>query len=347
MSRMHLAIITPGFPDGEDDTACIPALADFVLALKKYAPDIRISIFALAYPFDRGRFEWHGLEVHSVGRANPSRSYRVAAHWRLWRALRQSSAAHGKFTAVHSFWLGSAALLGHAFARIFGCHHVVTLMGQELRFSLLYKPLLVSPRLTAVAIGARQRDFIAGRVPEAQLTVIPFGLDRLPVEPVPAAGRQFDLAFVGSLAPVKQPLLFLDVMARLGSQVTAVMVGDGPLRGAVEARIAELGLGERITLAGYLPREDALQLLAQARVLLHTSAFEGGPAVLDEALALGVAVAIRPVGKAADGPGCIVADGVEGLAEAASRLLAAPPPAPRLAHDLRETVASYRRLYAD
>jgi 1,2-diacylglycerol 3-alpha-glucosyltransferase len=345
MKRLRLAIVTPGFPASEQDTACTPALADYVLGLQSYAPNVDLEVFALSYPFDRNHYRWHGIPIYSSGRAKSGRTDRVMARWRLWRAMIKAERDRGGFDAVHSFWLGSSASLAQAFARRRGSRHVVTLMGQEIRLSLRYRQLLLRRDISAVAIGSHQAASVANRVPDVRLGVIPFGLDPLPTATVPPHCRNYDLAFVGSLTEVKRPLDFIEIIAKLDPNLTAVMVGDGPLRAAVESRISELDLSKRVKLCGHLNREDALQQLAQARVLVHTSAFEGGPSVLDEALALGVAVAIGPVGKAEDGPGCIVASGPDDMRIAVERLLAEPPPAARINHPVQETVRQYLALY--
>lgn len=96
---------------------------------------------------------------------------------------------------------------------------------------------------------------------------------------------------VGRLAPQKDPIAFVELAAQVCAQrpdAQFVWLGDGPLRAAVEARIASRGLAGRITLAGL--QADADRQLGAFDVLVSTSRWEGLPRVLVEALLAGVPV---------------------------------------------------------
>ncbi len=98
------------------------------------------------------------------------------------------------------------------------------------------------------------------------------------------------LVCVGRLAEQKGQLLILEALAELGRDgvdVELVLAGDGPLRPAIEARIGELGLGQRIRITGWVSNAVVREELLGARALLLPSFAEGLPVVLMEALALG------------------------------------------------------------
>jgi len=104
----------------------------------------------------------------------------------------------------------------------------------------------------------------------------------------PADNRR--LVCIGRLAPQKGQLLILDAVKALlteGVQVEVVLAGDGPLRGVIERRIRELGLGEAVRITGWISNEEVRRELVAARALLLPSFAEGLPVVLMEALALG------------------------------------------------------------
>lgn len=117
---------------------------------------------------------------------------------------------------------------------------------------------------------------------------------------------------VGSLSWEKDPLVQLTVARRvLAEQPRAVhlIVGDGPLRPMLEAKIAGMWLNGRVKLLGV--RNDIGDLLSVADVFLFTSredGMEGMPATLIEAGMAGIPVVAYDVAGVRE----IVADGVTG-----------------------------------
>ena len=73
-----------------------------------------------------------------------------------------------------------------------------------------------------------------------------------------------------------------------------LLVGDGPERGALEARAQELGLGERARFLG--ERDDVPRLLAASDAFTLSSLSEGVSMALLEAMAAGLPVAATRVG---------------------------------------------------
>lgn len=142
--------------------------------------------------------------------------------------------------------------------------------------------------------GAR---WLAKEVPKARAKIIPNPVqgtlrecDR-ELPPYVPAGRRLLLA-VGRLAPEKRFDLLIEAFAGLAAEAEGwhlVIAGEGPLRGALEARVRELNLSSRVSLPGQL--NDIGRLLARAEAFALTSAFEGYPNALLEAVASGVPVA--------------------------------------------------------
>jgi glycosyltransferase involved in cell wall biosynthesis len=77
-------------------------------------------------------------------------------------------------------------------------------------------------------------------------------------------------------------------------RLVCLLIGDGPLRAALERRAAALGLGTTCRFTG--AREDVADLLAALEVVVLPSLSEGLPFVLLEAMALGRPVVATTVG---------------------------------------------------
>lgn len=139
------------------------------------------------------------------------------------------------------------------------------------------------------------------------------------------------IACVAQLIPRKGHETLLRAFARLACgdpTLYLVCFGRGPLEAALARRVAELGLTERVRLAGF--RGDLAELLPGATLLAHPAEREGlGVAVL-EALAAGVPVVAARAGGVVDAvehgvTGLLVpANDAAALAAAIGRVLAEP-----------------------
>lgn len=149
-----------------------------------------------------------------------------------------------------------------------------------------------------------------------------------PIDP-----RSRNLVVVGRLSAQKGHMVILDAFAKVlkdGQDATLTLVGDGELRGLVEARIVALGIGGKVTITGWADEQGVKEHIAKARALVLGSFAEGLPVVLMEALALGRPVVTTSIAGipelVSEGVGgYIVPSGsVEHLAEGMRRVLAAP-----------------------
>jgi glycosyltransferase involved in cell wall biosynthesis len=115
---------------------------------------------------------------------------------------------------------------------------------------------------------------------------------------------------VAALTAEKEPATFVRAIAAARESVPdirALLVGDGPERGSVEALVRALHLEGTLVLAGF--RDDARALIAAAHVAVLSSRSEGLPVVVLEALAAGIPM----VATAAGGVPEAVRDGIEGF----------------------------------
>ncbi|TVR16252.1 MAG: glycosyltransferase [Planctomycetota bacterium] len=105
------------------------------------------------------------------------------------------------------------------------------------------------------------------------------------------------IGFLGRMVPIKDPLLFCEVVAAVHNTmpVQVIMCGDGPLRAAARQRLAALGV--RHWCPGF---QDTAQSLAMFDVLLMTSHNEGVPLSIIEATGSGVPVVAPSVGGIID-----------------------------------------------
>jgi len=97
------------------------------------------------------------------------------------------------------------------------------------------------------------------------------------------------IAGVGRLEPQKRWDRVIAALPQLADpSISLLILGEGSLRGALEAQVAALGLQGRVFLPGHA--RDPLPTLERAAVAVLTSDYEGVPGVLREALSVGTPV---------------------------------------------------------
>jgi glycosyltransferase involved in cell wall biosynthesis len=269
----------------------------------------------------------------------------AAAYRRLARLLRA-----GGFDLVHAH-LAYASIWGAVAAPRAGLPLVATLhvapprvppLSREGLRQRLMRGLLARRAARVVAVSRALADtWIDAGLPAGRLEVVHNGIDVAAYEP--AADGAVDvrrelalpagapvLATVTVLRAGKGSEVLLEAFAALRRDHPAavlVVAGDGPLRPALEARAAELGLGGAVRWAGF--RRDVPQLLAAADLFVLPSRWDAFPTAVLEAMAAGLPVVASHTGGIPE----MVEDGVTGL-------LVPPGDAPALAAALSGLLAA-------
>lgn len=272
-----------------------------------------------------GKAGVHVIEIPMVRQIAPGIDARQQA--RLIKEFRR-----GRFDVVHTH-SSKAGALGRVAARIaarraaivhtphtFAFNFAEQFSAKKRRLFLTIERVLgrVTDRLIHVSESERQEGIALRIVPPERAVVIENGIapeayvgrDRSRIrrelglaEDVPLVGA------VGLLNEAKGHSFLVDAIAQVRTSlpsVRCVIVGEGALRSALEAQIANAGLTNTVTLLGY--RRDVPDILAALDVFAMPSLWEGMPYGVLEAMA-----STKPV-VASDVNGCrdLVADGVTG-----------------------------------
>jgi len=253
--------------------------------------------------------------------------------WKLFRLMlrEQPAIVHthtakagtvGRVAGLIYRWLTPSALLGKPRA----CRFVHTYHGHV--FHSYYSPRktrlflaiekclarLVTDRIVVVShqqLREINDNFRVG-TPE-QFAVIPLGIDmsvyadwerRRPIARAELKADENDvlIGIVGRLTEIKNHKLFLEAAARLrkltNSTVRFLIIGDGNLRGVLDAQTKSLGLNDSVSFLG--TRKDPENFYPALDIVALTSLNEGTPLTLIEAMANARPVVATAVGGVVD-----------------------------------------------
>lgn len=131
------------------------------------------------------------------------------------------------------------------------------------------------------------------RVARDRIAVIPDpslsadDMDAMEPSAAPRSRRAMRFLSIGRLFAQKNQRLMISALARhAGENDSLTLLGDGGLRGSLEALAARLGVADRVVFAGHV--NDIKPYLAASDALVLSSDYEGLPAVVPEALAAGL-----------------------------------------------------------
>jgi glycosyltransferase involved in cell wall biosynthesis len=160
---------------------------------------------------------------------------------------------------------------------------------------------------------------IARGIPPEKIIRIRRGLERLPAMKRLRASREpLHLICVARLVEKKgldHQLRIYAALRAAGVAFRARIVGEGPLRPALEKLAGHLGVAADVTFCGHLPQHEVWEQFEWADVLLHTGVIapsgdrDGLPNVIPEAMSCGVLVVTSPTAGTTEA----ISDGISGI----------------------------------
>lgn len=234
--------------------------------------------------------------------------YVLSAAWAGWGLARawRPDVIHVHFAVP----AGPAALF---ISRVTGIPYVLTAhlgdvpggtpekTGRWFRWIYPFTPPVWKSAARVAAVSKFTRELAARSYP-VEIQVIPNGVDLAALAPGPlGAGSPPLLVFAGRFVPQKNPLQVVRTLAELRDLPwRCVMLGDGPLRAAVEEEIDRLDLRGRFVLPGWVEPQAVIDWFKKADILFMPSLSEGLPVVGVQALAMGLAIVAGRVGGFVD-----------------------------------------------
>ena len=225
-------------------------------------------------------------------------------------------AVRGDYDAVVSFSLFPHGLAALAGGRLSGTPAHLGVLGIDLdhHARARYAPVVawLFRRFDAISVpgSVHRAQLHELGVSPARTAVLANAIDVDSFAPGAADGERYDALWLGRLDQEKNPLAFVDAVARLrddGVDLRAAMVGDGPMAASVRARVEAFDLHDSLELVGWV--DDTVPYYRRADCFALTSRRDALPLSLVEAMACGVVPVAPRVGNVAD----VVDHGENGL----------------------------------
>ena len=154
-------------------------------------------------------------------------------------------------------------------------------------------------RVTAVSQFTRSLALKSYNVP---VEVIPNGVDMESINPGEIKLNQpARIIFAGRFMPQKNPVGLVHILKNIEDlDWQATLVGDGPLRRAVEEELAASRLEKRVTLTGWITPAEVIEWYRRSDIMLLPSLSEGLPVVGVQGGAMGLALVLSTAGGNVD-----------------------------------------------
>ncbi len=348
---MRLCIITSSYPMHPDDGEAAAGVFVREIALALSRKGVDVTVMTQDRPGESRddreisvvRFPWSGqgrrLSTLSLSRPRDFMNT-VSLMLSGWRCLARL-VRERRFDAILAAWAVPAGAWARLARLRFGVPYVTWALGSDI---WVYGRKALTRRLVgnilrgAKAVFADGNDLreeterVGGRKCEFLPTTRILPKDNLP-RPRLLEGKTHFL-FVGRFHSHKGIDVLIEAIKRLPPDRIAGMhfhvFGGGDMAPAIERSIEAYGLGDRVTLGGYIPATTVAGYLADVHAMIIPSRIESIPLVLSDALQMGCPIIVTDVGDmgllvGGHNAGIVVPpEDPAALAEAISKMAATP-----------------------
>lgn len=147
--------------------------------------------------------------------------------------------------------------------------------------------IVVSNRTTLAFLPAQYRDKC--------VVVSPNAVRDEDLEPLPPASRDvsetFEIVFAGACAATRaMPLVFEALASGIGTEWKMNLAGNGPALDFWKSEAERLGISDRVSFLGNIPREELARIYARASVLVFPALRDSGGSSILDAMTKGIPI---------------------------------------------------------
>src|SRR5262249_48706828 len=255
------------------------------------------------------RYALEGAQVITLGGGTRRGAGTLSVWLRTLNALREEH-QRWPFDVLHAFWATESGLLAAIAGKLLRAPTLVSLAGGELTKLRdigygdqlrAWERLKVAAALRlATSISAGSRYFVEHAQhfvgPSRTVRLLPLGVDTDRFSPQPLSQHDTVLLHVGSLVPVKDQTTLLTAFALLRQPSALHIVGEGPLRPALEHHALNLGINDRVSFRGPIDHPQLSAASQASTAFVISSRHEAQSMVALEAASCALPVAGTSVG---------------------------------------------------
>lgn len=302
--------------------------------------DLGGSVFVHRMPIGKDASKLHSQSMRDI----------LLYSWRAWRFSRtfiDGERQKQPFDITLAFFTVPCGFLAYLIERQFGIPFAVSLRGADVpgfsekydTFYLFAKPLVrfLWRRARAVIPNSVGIRALAQKTsPKQSMQIIENGVDTVTFSPANETQGNTPVVFLSTsrLTPRKGIHFLIEAFA-IALKETAIplelrLIGEGEQKPLLEARVAELGISDRVVFLGRIAHEKLAEHYRQAHVFVLPSKNEGMSNSALEALACGLPLVVSGTGGmqelVTDGEnGCFIdPENTEAFAHALSSLATSP-----------------------
>ena len=249
-----------------------------------------------------------GVPVRIIGGRVPSRlrdyAFALGVAWALIRERRNYQTAYFLMQGLHlAVGLPVARLLRKRIVMKVSGSSIITLMREHWLGRMELRFLRKWARTVMVLNPGIEQEAIEAGLERSQLAWMPNPVDDeqfAPCDPEERLEIRRSLAlsedarvvlFVGRLAPEKELPSLLRAFAAVRAEhhdARLILIGDGPVRAALEQMTQQLRIADAVTFTGRLESADVVRWLRASDIFALVSSNEGFPCSLAEAMCAGL-----------------------------------------------------------
>ena len=297
----RLLFITPIFPKNDSEDNVVPFISQFTQQFEANT-DVKIDVISLMYPFSTNKYSIGNVTIYPMGSHFKSIVKQIPY---LCKAILKGNLLHRQnpYDGILCFWYRESALVGKVLSSLLKIKLTVWMQGQDVKKDNKYIALLRIPAHQIVMMSLQQSKFFYANHNIRIQKIANVAVSRNLFPQLNTGERPYTILGVGNLGALKNYSLFIDIISELKNKnIRAIIIGEGEELAMLQEKVKLLGLTDKIHFLGRLPQATVLNYMSQSKIFLHTSKFEGGGAVIQEALYSGCKVVStiaidKPIGE--------------------------------------------------